>query len=167
MVIDKANLIKNSTNLPLFNKIVNNLKYFSPNIHKTDNITCSIIIADRLKNFDEGNGARYKILYTESYLVSGANKRARINNMEINIDVEYIKSIWPLNNKCPIIEENFKGGRAKMLSTSPTIDRIDNTKGYIVENVMVISALANMVKNDATIEELEFILKNWENLENE
>lgn len=40
---------------------------------------------------------------------------------------------------------------------SPTLDRIVPDKGYVRENVWVISGRANRIKNDATIEELELI----------
>lgn len=37
---------------------------------------------------------------------------------------------------------------------SPSIDRIDPTKGYTKGNVVVISQKANRIKNDATLEEI-------------
>ena len=39
------------------------------------------------------------------------------------------------------------------------IDRIDSSKGYVKGNVRVISKRANTLKNNATIEELELVLK--------
>jgi hypothetical protein len=41
----------------------------------------------------------------------------------------------------------------------PSLDRIDSSKGYVKGNVRVISHRANMLKNNATIEELELVLK--------
>ncbi len=37
---------------------------------------------------------------------------------------------------------------------SPTLDRLDPALGYTPENVVVISARANQIKTDATVEEL-------------
>lgn len=48
----------------------------------------------------------------------------------------------------------------------PSLDRIDGTKGYVKGNVRVISHRANMLKNDATIEELELVLKDLKGLSN-
>ena len=41
---------------------------------------------------------------------------------------------------------------------TPTIDRIDNNKGYIPGNVAVISWRANALKKDASTEEVEKLL---------
>ena len=37
---------------------------------------------------------------------------------------------------------------------SPSLDRIDPTKGYVKGNVMMMSALANRMKQDATLKQL-------------
>ena len=47
-----------------------------------------------------------------------------------------------------------KGGRPD----SPSMDRIDPTKGYIKGNVRVISNRANTLKCNATVAELEAVL---------
>ena len=50
---------------------------------------------------------------------------------------------------------------------SASVDRIDPTKGYTKGNVRVISARANLLKNDATSDELRLVLKDLEEIENE
>ena len=40
-----------------------------------------------------------------------------------------------------------------MLWISPSIDRIDNSKGYVKENICVISMRANMIKSVGNSEE--------------
>lgn len=57
---------------------------------------------------------------------------------------------------CPILGVELKAhrGRSGGSPNSPALDRIDNTKGYIKGNVMVMSHLANMMKSSATDEQL-------------
>lgn len=40
----------------------------------------------------------------------------------------------------------------------PSVDRIDNTKGYTKDNICVISMRANRLKSDSSIRELELLL---------
>lgn len=42
----------------------------------------------------------------------------------------------------------------------PSIDRIDNNKGYIKGNIIVMSRLANMMKNSANFNQLKMFSKN-------
>ncbi len=64
---------------------------------------------------------------------------------------------------CPLlnIPLSYNGERGTSNNMNrATIDRIDNSKGYIKENVWVIARLANAMKNQATLEELELFAKN-------
>ncbi len=47
---------------------------------------------------------------------------------------------------------------------APSLDRIIPELGYVKGNVRVISARANLLKNDATISELELVLKDLKRL---
>jgi hypothetical protein len=46
------------------------------------------------------------------------------------------------------------------LDNSYSLDRIDSNKGYVKGNVWVISRRANVIKNNATLEELELLTNN-------
>lgn len=50
-------------------------------------------------------------------------------------------------------------------TNSPSLDKIDPTKGYTKGNVRVISARANLLKNDATAHELRLVLADLEEIE--
>jgi predicted DNA-binding protein YlxM (UPF0122 family) len=62
---------------------------------------------------------------------------------------------------CPILglELNYSGyGRGRERADfSPSVDRIDSTKGYTIDNIQIISWRANRIKNDATPQELKKI----------
>ena len=56
--------------------------------------------------------------------------------------------------RCPVLGIELRVGGRGFTDCSPTVDRIDNSKGYVVGNVLVVSWRANRIKADATAEEL-------------
>ena len=50
------------------------------------------------------------------------------------------------------------------MNNAPSIDRIDNEKGYIKENIVIVSNRANLLKKDATTEELVMLANFYSNL---
>lgn len=61
---------------------------------------------------------------------------------------------------CPILEIPIFVGNKQDYKNSPTIDRLDNSKGYTKENCRIISMLANTMKNSASELEIEIFCKN-------
>ena len=93
-----------------------------------------------------------RIEQPEWYLYSSAKRRAKKRGVEFDIVVDDIF----IPTHCPIlgIELSFEGGvPGKASDFSPSLDRIDSTKGYIEGNIAVISYRANVIKNNGTIEE--------------
>lgn len=89
-------------------------------------------------------------------MFTAAKYRAEQKGIEFDIDIDDI--IIP--DKCPILECDFVYGTSNNYSYSPSLDRIDNSKGYIKGNIQVISSKANTMKNSATQEELVKFCKN-------
>ena len=56
---------------------------------------------------------------------------------------------------CPILGYELKFHRESVQDNSPSVDRIDSSKGYIKDNLVIISYRANKLKSDATLEEME------------
>lgn len=85
-----------------------------------------------------------------------ARSRARQRGIECTITVEDIRAAWPGDGRCPVfgVELIRNLGEPHASPYSPSIDRIDNAKGYVPGNIHVISVRANGVKQDFTIEEL-------------
>lgn len=93
-------------------------------------------------------------------MLQTAKRRARERGLDFNITSEDLK----LPEICPALGVPIKVTRGKATPFSPSLDRVDNTKGYIKGNVVIVSYRANTVKNDASIEELRKILKFYEGL---
>lgn len=62
---------------------------------------------------------------------------------------------FDLPEYCPVLGIKLEFNEHWKQDNSPTIDRIDNTKGYIPGNVQVISYRANWCKSDMSFEEIE------------
>jgi len=82
----------------------------------------------------------------EKRLLRGAKDRARDFNIPINITLEDIV----IPEVCPVLGKKLEVGTWY----APTLDRFDNSKGYIKGNVWVISKRANFMKMDSSEEDL-------------
>jgi hypothetical protein len=82
-------------------------------------------------------------------LLMDAAYRAFKNGLEFSIGIEHIV-IPPL---CPILKIPLSF-TDRGISNSPSLDRIDSRRGYTQDNVQIISARANHLKRDATLDEL-------------
>lgn len=96
--------------------------------------------------------------YRLKMLLNASKQRARNKNRIHEITIDDIKSIYPIDNKCPIFGIDLVFGTAGFRENSPSIDRIDSSKGYTLDNIQIISWKANRIKSYATVEELELIV---------
>lgn len=85
-------------------------------------------------------------------MLARAKGRAKANSLEFNITVDDIL----IPTHCPVLGFEIKehSGSCGGKPNSPALDRIDNSKGYIKGNVMVLSHLANQMKASANTEQL-------------
>lgn len=115
------------------------------------------------KHFDE----KFRIsLYTQKResrlrnfthaMWKSAKARAEKKGLEFNIE----ESDIVIPEICPILEVPLEFGTKTNYDYSPSLDRIDNTKGYIKGNIQVISKKANTMKSSATLQELKTFCKN-------
>lgn len=98
-----------------------------------------------------------------SILLSSARGRAKRLGREFSITAD---DLLPLPDFCPVlgIPINYMGAKryGGFIEDSPSIDRVDSSKGYVPGNVRIISWRANSIKSDATIDELRRVLKYME-----
>lgn len=90
-------------------------------------------------------------------LFNSTKSTALHRGLEHNIDIDDI--VFP--EKCPVFGiPLLKSGRE---NNSPSVDRVDSSKGYVKGNVRIISLRANRLKSNATVEELEQLLAYMKN----
>jgi hypothetical protein len=66
---------------------------------------------------------------------------------------------------CPILNIPLRVERGQQTDNSISIDRIDSSKGYTIDNIVIISWKANRLKSNATLTEMKQIVKFYEHLE--
>lgn len=134
-----------------YRQCTNCLKIFKKNNKNTSRI-CKICNTKRVKS----NSAEYKML-------ARAKMRAKDKKLKFNLTIKDI--IIP--KVCPVLKIPLvvHSGRSGSYKDSPSLDRIVPNKGYVKGNIMVMSSLANAMKQNATKEELllfsKWILKNY------
>jgi len=76
--------------------------------------------------------------------------------IEFDLDLSDLNEIsFPIT--CPILGMPLHFNRGKVEDNSYSVDRMDSTKGYTVDNIIIVSYRANRLKSDATLEELKNI----------
>jgi hypothetical protein len=122
--------------------------------------TCSDGRKAKCKNCEKQYMRDNPVLRQTGAMVCGARRRAKSKGLSFEIDHDYVRSIIP--SHCPIFGTPLEwsavrnNGRAS-LPNSPSLDRIDPSKGYVKGNVWIISMRANSIKNDASHEELKLV----------
>jgi hypothetical protein len=108
-------------------------------------------------NFTEEKKAEIAIKHKEwskrtvqNRLLSRAKDRSRKLGLDCNLELEDI--IIP--KECPLLNTPFQYGSQKDKWRTYSIDRIDNSLGYIKGNIQIISYLANTMKSSASKEQL-------------
>lgn len=96
------------------------------------------------------------------WFVNRAKYRSKsLQRYDSNISVEYLKDIWDLQNGiCPftgwelILPNNSSYPWKDKNPANASLDRIDNSKGYIEGNVRFIAFMANIARQSFTDEQL-------------
>lgn len=98
-------------------------------------------------------------------IANGANKR----NLEMSISIDYAWDLYlSQGKKCAItgIPIYFPRTRKTANKSTASLDRIDNTKGYIEGNVQWVHKKINQIKMDLTIEDFFELCKSVVNYNN-
>lgn len=95
-----------------------------------------------------------------TYMLYNSRSKAKRRGIEFTLTREDIQ----IPAMCPVLGVPLKIGDGCVQPNSPTIDRIDSSKGYVRGNVQIISHRANTMKNDATLNELRALVRYLEEL---
>ncbi len=87
-----------------------------------------------------------------------SDKRSRAKQRGIEFDLVFEDVEFPA--RCPVLGIELNYTRCSGLGrnprpNSPSFDRIDPDKGYVKGNVLIVSMMANQIKSNATVEQLE------------
>lgn len=86
----------------------------------------------------------------EKYILRGIKSRAKRLGVAFDLDLEDIQG----TKVCPVLGIELERGGLFTKDNSPSVDRIDPTKGYTKDNIQIISDKANRMKNNASPDEL-------------
>jgi hypothetical protein len=114
--------------------------------------------ADRVYSREYQRNRRKDFDYRLQMLINASKQRAKLNDREHDINVEDIKAIYPVDGCCPIFGIKLEFNGAGFRDNSPSIDRIDSTKGYTRDNIQVISWKANRIKGASSLQDLEMMV---------
>ena len=155
-------------------KIEKSLDQFSPRIKGKDGVNsvckecCTKEMKGRYKNNPELYKARareYRKLNPERYkeihkkykdsnpkrkLLDGSKYRAKKKGIENTLTIEDIN----IPEICPILGIKLEYNKEKVKDNSPSLDRIDSSKGYTSDNIHIISHKANRIKNHLSKDEI-------------
>lgn len=129
-----------------------------------------------LLDFERAHRARYRQRHREKLRAEGRKRdkgrsvkseivrRARLRGRKAGMGgtITSADIVWPTH--CPVLglelDYTPRGqGRIFNNPANPTLDRWDNSKGYVPGNVFVISWRANTLKNNATWQELQAVMR--------
>ena len=131
------------------------------------NLSCATFTRNKenppIGNIDNFRGEyREKDQYTPfRWFILRAKYRDKKKKYGYDLTVEYLKQLWDEQKElCPItgwkliLPENTRNGWSIKNPMNASLDRIDNSKGYLQGNVRFISTMANMARNVFSDEEL-------------
>ena len=149
---------------PTLDRVIPELGYVPGNVavisHKANTIKSNGTSAEHRKVADWLDG-QSRVVFTNlptekkhaKMLLDHARKRASKHGIPFSLKQKDIR----IPSVCPILGIPLERGKGKMQESSPTIDRIVPEKGYVPENIAIVSLRANQIKSHGTAEEHRLI----------
>ena len=87
-------------------------------------------------------------------IINRLRSSAKKRGIEFNLTSKDLDDIgFPMS--CPVLGIPLKWYRGEPRDDSYSFDRIDSSKGYVRDNIQIMSVKANRAKNNLTLEELK------------
>jgi len=114
---------------------------------------CATCAHEAGKEYGKRNPVR---LWAHSCIKSARDKSLK-QGLPFDITIKYIMSIR--TERCPAlgVDLDYSFGKGMLKDDSPTLDRTIPAEGYVQGNVVVISHLANRIKNSATADQIQMV----------
>lgn len=113
----------------------------------------------------EYNLLSLNIMKSVDYLYNHYKNSAKRRNIPFNLTkLDFYNLSYPVT--CPILNIPMAHNPGRPCDNSYSIDRIDSAKGYELDNIIVISYRANVLKNNATLAELTQLVNFYTGLAN-
>jgi hypothetical protein len=139
---------------------------FSPSQTTFDNLkrVCKICVNKYNKKRNRENPVGKKL----ETMLAKAKIRSRLTGRSFNLTISHLRTL--VVEHCPVLGQPLLWNYSNDCGPkpfSPSLDRIDNSKGYVAGNVAIISFRANAIKNSASLEEVkslyEYMLNGCQN----
>lgn len=94
----------------------------------------------------------------KGYMIRNTKFSSGRRGLDFNLDLEDIKLV----EYCPLLNIKLKYRNETGFNDNDraTLDRIDNSKGYVKGNVWILSRLANTMKNESSLDQLKLFCTN-------
>jgi hypothetical protein len=103
------------------------------------------------REYSNARRRQHSLANPDRRMLNAARRTAKAKGLPFNLTLEDI--VIPA--KCPVLGINLEPQAGERAGNSPSLDRIVPALGYVKGNVVVVSWRANLIKCDATIDELE------------
>lgn len=105
----------------------------------------------------------YRRAYPADRILKASKQSAKKKGLEHSI---MVADLLPLPEFCPVFGFKLDYNLSKFGETSPSIDRINNEKGYVKGNIVIVSWKANALKKNGTIQDFQRLIDFYKGLSN-
>lgn len=126
-------------------------------------IRLGLLTQQEKKEFNKKHYNRYKTNNYLKYRYNSIKRNAKYRGIKFSISFEDYCLI-EIPKICPILGIKLKQNSGGPKDNSPSLDRIDTSKGYVKNNLVYISYAANRMKSSISLKTLEKMYWFYKNL---